>query len=114
MENCLDDPTSRVFNPTFASHKRHLEIFYDILGSGWKLVYLTDLFYLANRELFGRSDKWSCLSDICISLATLRNIYDVLGPGWKVVYLIDSFYLANREFLDDPTSRVFYPTFASH
>ena len=53
----MDDPTNRVFHRTFASHQRHLEIFHDILGPGLKLVYLTDLCDLANRECFGRSDK---------------------------------------------------------
>ena len=30
-------------------------IFHDILGPGWKLLYLIDSFYLENRVLFGRS-----------------------------------------------------------
>ena len=55
MEKFLDDPTSSVFYLPFASHKRHLEIFHDILGPGWKLVYLIDSFSLANREFLGRS-----------------------------------------------------------
>ena len=61
------DPPGRVLYLPFASH-------HDILGPGWKLVYLIDLFYLANREFLGRSAKESFLSAICISLATLRNI----------------------------------------
>ena len=52
VEKFLDDPTSRVFYLPFASHQRHLEIFHDILGPGWRLVYLIDLLYLANREFF--------------------------------------------------------------
>ena len=51
-----------------------LAIFNNILGPGWKLFYLIDSFYLVNREFFRRSDKQNCLSAICISLATLKNI----------------------------------------
>ena len=50
------------------------EIFHDILGPGWKLVYLIDSFYLANREFLGRSARSSFLSAICFSLTALRDI----------------------------------------
>ena len=53
LENFWDDPPGRVFYLPFASYQRHLEIFHDILGHGWKLVYLIDLFYLANKVFFG-------------------------------------------------------------
>ena len=32
----------------------------------------------------------------------------------KIVFLTDSLSLVRRDFLDDPTSRVFYRTFAPH
>ena len=90
----MDDPTSRVFHLTFASHYiSDTEIFHDILGPGLKLVYLIDSFYLANREVFGRSDKKSFPSDICISfIATIRNIPRYSGSRVEAC-LFDRFVL---------------------
>ena len=84
----MDDPPSRVFYLPFALT---LIIIHDILGPGWKLVYLIDSFYLANRELLGRSAKYSFPSAICILF------WDPAG-GSLSINLIDSFSLANREF----------------
>ena len=62
-------------------------------------IYSTDLFYLANREIFGRSDKQGFLSNNCISLVkvTLCNIVDSA----------DQFYSANGKFYLGPDKQSF-------
>ena len=71
----------------FASHQRHLEIFYDIPGPGWKLVYLIDSLYLANRGNF-----WTIRR---VEFSTLQFISLVRVTPCKFVNSADSFYSAN-------------------
>ena len=77
MANFIHDVTS-IFHPTIASYyrdgdrlhfRRNKHVQYAVkintedkrretcLGPGWKLVYLIDSFYLANREFLGRSAR---------------------------------------------------------
>ena len=65
-----------------------------ILSTGFyrkkQKFYSTDLFYLVNREIFGRSDKLSFLSDNCISLLRVTPCKFVDSADW--------FYSANGKF----------------
>ena len=70
---------------------------------------MIDLFYLANGEFFGRSDKKSFLSAICISLATLRTEYFTIfwDPGRSLsIWSICSLWRTENSLSDNSSKWV--------
>ena len=75
------------------------KIFHDIMGPGWKLVYLIDLFSLANREFFGhlrvgRPKLPGSLIRLRESVFNLwRDSKEALGFSERTVSLQNSCYI---------------------